>query len=80
MECVIENSNFGNIFAENFHTSIDTLNVSGVVKGSKVAKAFDAIDNFVCDECAFFVDSTTLNNSVTDCADFAQIIDNFCFT
>ena len=52
MECVIENNNFGYIFAENIDTSVDTLNMCGVVKGSEVAKALNSFNNFVCYKCA----------------------------
>ena len=66
MESVVKNNNLRKVFAENFATSFDTLNVSGVVKRSEVAKAFDSFNNFVCYESAFIEKSTALNDSVTD--------------
>ena len=64
MHC--QNNNLGKSFAENVDTSSDTLNVCGVVKGSKVAEAFDACDNFFVNESAFLKESAALNDSVTD--------------
>ena len=66
MECVIKNNNLRKVFSENVDASFDTLNVCGVVERSEVAKAFDACNNFVCNEGAFLEESAALNYSVTD--------------
>ena len=78
MEGVIENGNLGNILAENVNTCVDALNMSGVVERSEVAKAFDALDNFVCNKNAFVEERAALNDSVTDCGNFTQAVDNLC--
>ena len=65
MECIVKNGNLRNILAENVDASINALNVSRIVERSKIAKAFDALDNFVCYKNAFVEESAALNNSVT---------------
>ena len=66
MESVVKNNNLGKLCAENFAASFDTLNVSGIVKGSKVAKTADTFNNFVSYEHTLVEESAALNNSVTD--------------
>ena len=76
MESVVKNNNLGKILAENLTASFDTLNVSGVMKGSKVAETADAFNNFVGYEHAFVEESAALNNSVADSGNFAQVVNN----
>ena len=79
MESVVENNNLRKLCAENLTAGFDTLNVGGIMKGSKVAKAADAFNNLVGYEHAFVEESTALNDSVTDSRDLAEVIDNLEF-
>ena len=79
MESIIKNNNLGKLCAENAAAGFNTLNVSRVMKGSEVAKAADAFNNFVCNENAFVEESTALNNSVTDSGNFVKAFKNLAF-
>ena len=68
MESGIKYYNLRNIFAEYLCTSIDTLNVSGVVERSKRSKLFNLLDNIVCYENRLIKLAAALHYSVTDCA------------
>ena len=79
MECIIENCNFGNIVAENFAASVDTLNMCRVVKRSKVAKALDSLNNAVVNDNALVELVAALNYSVANSCDFGKIGNNSIF-
>ncbi len=53
MKSVVKHHYLGDILAEDFTAGVNTLNMGGIVKRSKVAKAFDSFDNLIGDEYAF---------------------------
>jgi hypothetical protein len=53
VKSVVKHHYLGDILAEDFTAGVNTLNMGGIVKRSKVAKAFDSFDNLIGDEYAF---------------------------
>ena len=76
MECVIKYSNLWEFVAKNFCASVNTNNVSRVVKRSENAELINCFKNTVVNKNAFCEAVATLNNSVTDSTDFGKGINN----
>ena len=76
MESVVKNNDLGQLLAENLNAGADALNVCGVVQGSKVTEAFNALDNILVDKHTLLEERTALNYAVTDRRDFGKVVNN----
>ncbi len=74
VEAVIKHDNLRNIGAENLTAGTDTHEVGGVVKGSKVDKAFDAFHNLLVNKHRLVEQGAALNHAVADGRYFAHIL------
>ena len=75
MECGIEYGNFGNA-GHKLHAGVDTDEVRRVVKRSKVAALFDALNNFVVDDNGGREFLAAVYDTMTYCTDLGEILNH----
>ena len=79
MEAVIEYGDLRNIRAENIDTGADSLEMGGVVKGSKINKALDSLYDLIVYKNRFVEQSAALYYAVSYCGYFAHRVYNGTF-
>ena len=66
--------------AENIHAGTNALYMCAVVQRCKRDEAFDALDDLFVNENGFAEERASLNDTVADSSDFAQILNDADFT
>ena len=74
VEGIVEHCHLRHVGHQGIHGT-DTAQVAGIVDGSKVDEALNALLHLGSDDAALLEEVATLHDAVTDCVDFVKALD-----